>query len=92
MTVKEIVLGYLRQNGYGGLHYDDCGCFDDDLMPCGDYCEHCEPAYKVKKHCDTCQNDACESRDDISTEWCLTTQKPAQVLKPCPECQSTNIK
>lgn len=76
MTVKEIVAEYLAANGYGGLHYDECGCFLDDLMPCGECCEQCEPAYKVAAHCDTCEV-GCNSRGEKGVNWCLTTEKPA---------------
>jgi hypothetical protein len=53
MNVKEIVLQWLKANGYDGLFIDDCGCVLDDLMPCaaayyGDGgCDGCVPGYKV---------------------------------------------
>lgn len=77
MTVKDIVLEYLTKNGYGGLRFDECGCFLDDLIPCGESCEHCEPAYSVLRHCETCDA-ACDIRFDggITAEFCLTTKKP----------------
>ena len=47
MTVKEIVIDWLKEHGYHGLCPEDCGCGIDDLMPCGNECmEYCEPAYK----------------------------------------------
>lgn len=104
MNVREIVAKYLAANGYGGLHYDECGCFDDDLMPCGESCEHCEAAYKIPAHCDNCES-GCDSRGEMNTRWCLTSEKPAQKnteavdnmlttgkAVPCAKCGSTNIK
>ena len=76
MTLKEIVKKYLADNGYGGLHNDDCGCFDDDLFPCDGPCDTCEPAYKVPAHCTTCET-GCDASDTAAV-WCLTTANPAQ--------------
>ena len=53
MTVREIVVEYLRAHGYDGLWTNDCGddgcgCLIDDLAPC--CCEsffECEPGYKL---------------------------------------------
>jgi hypothetical protein len=78
-TVRSIVAEYLAAHGYGGLRasLDDCGCTDDDLMPCDSSCDDCEPAYKVKSHCADCDSTSCErhgtSDDD---DWCLTSEKP----------------
>ena len=33
-TIREIVLKYLKENGYDGLCNNDCGCGLNDLMPC----------------------------------------------------------
>jgi hypothetical protein len=85
MNVKEIVAEYLSANGYGGLRYDECGCYDDDLMPCVEQCDQCEAAYKVPAHCDTCEVE-CDNRGEkivaqiyqAGVDWCLTTEKPAQ--------------
>ena len=79
MNVKSIVKEYLAANGYGGLHNDDCGCFDDDLFPCDGPCDSCEAAYKVPAHCATCET-GCDASDTHAT-WCLTTIKPAQDTK-----------
>jgi len=51
MTVKEILVKWLKDNGYDGLYYDDadgCGCSIDNLIPCRQSCECCKPAYKVE--------------------------------------------
>jgi hypothetical protein len=45
ITVKQIVIEYLKINGYDGLYcdYNDrCGCGLEDLMPCdGNNTDHC---------------------------------------------------
>ena len=49
-TVKEIVAGYLKANGYDGLwnEWGECGCTVDALIPCiGDSCDDCRAGYKV---------------------------------------------
>ena len=46
MTVKDIVIKYLKDNGFDGLCYEDCGCDIDDLAPCWNNYEDCQPAYK----------------------------------------------
>jgi len=47
MTVIEIVLKYLNDNGYDGLCSECCGCGKDDLSPCNcDDVLACSPAYK----------------------------------------------
>ncbi len=50
MTVKEIIKQYLETNGFDGLCNDDCGCSKDDLFPCGNIQEDCNPAFKC--NCD----------------------------------------
>ncbi|MFA4972485.1 MAG: hypothetical protein WC683_07710 [bacterium] len=49
MTAKTILAQWLRDHGYDGLCYADCecGCGVDDLMPCGETCEQCTPAFKA---------------------------------------------
>ncbi len=49
MNVKEIIVKYLRENGYDGLCNIDsqCGCEISDSFPC-DICDgSCEPAIKT---------------------------------------------
>jgi hypothetical protein len=48
MNVKEIIIKYLKENGYDGLCTDDCGCQISDLCPCGNNIELCGPGYKHK--------------------------------------------
>jgi len=58
MTVKEIILDYLKNNNYDGLCNPDieCGCGIDDLMPCSEEfgVEDCHTAYK--KQCKKCND------------------------------------
>jgi len=53
MTVKEIIVKYLKENGYDGLRHPDgeCGCEINDLGPCDGTLDNCEPGYKVKCDC-----------------------------------------
>lgn len=63
MTVKEIVAEWLKEHGYDGLYYPDtCGCLLDDLMPCGESCDHCEPGYKLP--------------GDQDNDFCVGLKKP----------------
>jgi hypothetical protein len=57
MTVKEIIINYLKGNGYDGLCNYDCGCGFDDFAPCGNIQDNCKPAYKCKKDCSQCNDD-----------------------------------
>ena len=55
MTVDciDIVLGYLKENGYDGLFNDshECACVLDDLVPCCESIGDCQPGYKVPCDC-----------------------------------------
>lgn len=42
-TVKQILIEYLKENGYGGLYFEDCGCPLDDLIPCDSCFDQCKP-------------------------------------------------
>jgi len=48
MAVRAILTTWLRDHGYDGLCYEDCGCGVDNLAPCGSYCMDCEPAYRME--------------------------------------------
>lgn len=61
MTVKEIVVEYLKSRGFDGLCdgvEDGCGCLLPDLMPCGGDGSQCTPGYnnpeQAKKEGATC--------------------------------------
>lgn len=46
MTVREILKNYLKENRYDGLQFDaECACVIEDLAPCGNSWEACEPGY-----------------------------------------------
>jgi len=51
MTVKEIIVKYLKNNVYDGLYNleDECVCGIDDLAPCGNqgYWGECQPGYRL---------------------------------------------
>ena len=49
-TAKEILIEWLNQNGYDGLYGDECGCFIDDLIPCGDAFMNCRAGVKIKAY------------------------------------------
>lgn len=50
MTVKEIILNYLKDNNFDGLCRSDlgCGCGLDNMFWCDALNEKCECAYKHK--------------------------------------------
>lgn len=78
MTVKEIVVDYIKTNGFDGLCGENCGCGLDDLMPCSSWdgsAQDCKPAYKIKAKCSECGNQ-CEGYDDERETDCFTTRKP----------------
>jgi len=47
LDVKDIVLEYLKENGYDGLYNSDeeCGCMADDLFLCEGCPAACLPGY-----------------------------------------------
>lgn len=61
MTAREIVITWLKENGFDGLAGEYCGCGVDDLMPCNEDGSSCAPARKVQckdsnfKYCDGCE-------------------------------------
>ena len=80
MTVREIVAKWLVDNGWGGLHREDCGCGMDDLMACGsDGMDGCEPAKKGK--CKNCGN-AWYSKDGHDVDGCEGCPYPSAGKEP----------
>jgi hypothetical protein len=66
MNVKQITIAYLKENGFDGLHSEECGCGVDDLMPCdGEGIEHCKPAKAVP--CDGSCRNCCSSESEIAS-------------------------
>ena len=48
MTVIQIIAEYLEQNKYDGLYQPgECACLKDDLAPCGQVENGCEPGHKT---------------------------------------------
>jgi hypothetical protein len=84
MTVKEIVVNYLKSNGYDGLYSESCGCEISDLAPCDIIGLNCKAGYKIDCPCHTCTNDCevsnciypqCEVRD-MNPHWIIQGKKP----------------
>ena len=67
MTVKDIVIIYLRENGFDGLCNENCGCGIDDFCPFDDYTFDCKPAYKRhSSQCLKCDNYCnCAPEEDV---------------------------
>ena len=73
MTVKEAMIKYLKDNGYGGLYNDngECGCEVDDLMPCmSEGIENCECGYKV-----TCNEECTHDDAEPGKSWHIQLEK-----------------
>lgn len=49
VNVASIVKDFLIKNNFSGLCHTDveCGCCIDDLFPCMEYSNECQPGYKV---------------------------------------------
>lgn len=55
MTVREILVEWLKKHGYDGLYFQgvdfiECGCHVDDLILCDSYCCNCIPGVKTDRH------------------------------------------
>ena len=77
MNCKEIIEEKLKELGAEGLQGEyNCGCgIGDDFMPCGESCEECEPAYRIKARCMNCDNEECDSNNDPENKDCFTTDR-----------------
>ena len=67
MTIREIIKKHLEDNGFVGLCSYECGCDIDDLMPCMEHSELCEPAkykYKTEDGDFIYTNEKKEAKDD----------------------------
>ena len=64
MIVKDIVVKWIKDNGYDGLASEDCGCSIDTLPACDGYAGdfvHCKPA--IRFECSKCNDrGGCEYR------------------------------
>ena len=76
MTVKEIIINYLKKNGYDGLCGDSCGCGLNDFQPCDEDFGNCEPAYfHPNPDCSKCDV-LCDAYDGDQVTVCYKTDKP----------------
>lgn len=55
MNVKEIIIKYLKKNGYEGLFCECCSCTIDDLIPCDLSIEDCKAGHKIPCDPETCK-------------------------------------
>jgi hypothetical protein len=77
MTVKEIIIDYIKQHGFDGLCDLECGCGLDDFAPCGDVRDTCEPAYKrTREECAKCEQDCYLKEEDYNAFYCTKERKP----------------
>jgi len=58
MNVEQIIIEYLKSNGFEGFcdPESECGCGLNDLFPCNQIDEDCQPAYRCDrtKACEGC--------------------------------------
>ncbi len=77
-TVKDIIVNYLRANGFDALCGEECGCGIDDIAPCVNWNEgmplDCHPAHKTKCTGDKCPHQ-CDSYDGTDGGDCYTTRE-----------------
>lgn len=72
MNVKDILLQYLKANGYDGLSYTCCGCGVDNLVPCDHPELECQAARKVVckdvgfAGCETCDYGCNDVERDVA--------------------------
>ena len=71
MTAKEMVIEYLKTNGYDGLAGDECGCEISDLMPCGEFGYDCYGGYKITMGNKLCND--CEYKSECGG-WCIRVE------------------
>lgn len=86
MNCKDIIVEYLKTNGYDGLFSRDgeCACKMDDLMPCEGYGSEisCEPGYiKYYTECTTIQSCGLECAGETDG-FCISAKKPDGPEKP----------
>ena len=73
MNVEEIIIEYLKANGFDGLAGDECGCEISDLVPCDSDPCNCVPGYKVPCDCD--DEDGC-GLSHSGCDWHICSTKP----------------
>jgi hypothetical protein len=60
MNIEEIIKHWLIENKYDGLYCEACGCYINDLFPCGEGYGDCVPAMMKE----------CKNGCDVSIENC----------------------
>ncbi len=83
-TVKDIIVEYLKANGFDGLCGDGCGCDIDHLAPCESDCTGCKPAYKTKCLGKQCKN-PCYAYCEAGKTDCFMAEKTEEHT-PCQQC------
>jgi hypothetical protein len=81
MDVKGIVKEYLENNGFDGLCTEDCGCRNDDLMPCGEGFIQCVPGHLISAEDAKAQG----FYVDDDCEFIIADSKPVAKNKALPE-------
>jgi hypothetical protein len=79
MTIKEIVVEYLKASGFDGLAGEECGCLIADDCPCGEPpVDVCVPGYRWDS-CEKCPDKGCDFRnhqDEFVGGYCVREEKP----------------
>ena len=55
MTVREIIVEYLKAHGCDGLAGEDCGCGIGDIAPCGLSCNSLDCVLAKYRKCNDCE-------------------------------------
>jgi hypothetical protein len=73
MTVKDIIVEWLKAHGYDGLYSEggECACEMADLCPCDDAGFSCEPGYKRKPRAD----------EDPDCKFYIDAERPEETLR-----------
>lgn len=71
MTVREIIVEYLKAHGCDGLAGEDCGCGIGDIAPCGLSCNSLDCVLAKYRKCNDCEfkND-CDYRKEFGCDSC----------------------
>ena len=79
MDVKQILEKWLKDNGYGGLYSEGCGCKIGELVLCDNDCSECEPGFVITKKdiiCNGCEwEEQCEKMRGF---WCIRSVGPVK--------------
>ena len=75
ITVKQILIDYLKSHDCDGLAGDSCGCGIDDFAACESCSMDCQPAKKIVVHCDDCTT-LCDAAGVGNDGYCY---KPVEI-------------